>query len=87
MREIIHQERLIELAFEGSRFWDLRRWKKAKSYLSKPIRGWNVLKEDAREYYRVNTLFNQSFTVRDYLWPIKENETVLNPNLIQNPGW
>lgn len=87
MREIIQRERLIEMAFEGSRFWDLRRWKLAREYMNKPIRGWNVLKTEVREYYRVNTLFNQSFTVRDYLWPIRENEQVLNPNLVQNPGW
>src|SRR3546814_5521443 len=29
MRSIIQHERLIELAFEGKRFWDLRRWKRA----------------------------------------------------------
>jgi hypothetical protein len=34
LREIIHQERLIELAFEGHRFWDLRRWLKAHIYLN-----------------------------------------------------
>lgn len=28
MREIIRMERLNELACEGKRFWDLRRWKK-----------------------------------------------------------
>ncbi|MEA1896472.1 MAG: RagB/SusD family nutrient uptake outer membrane protein, partial [Bacteroidota bacterium] len=87
MRNIIQKERLIELSFEGSRFWDLRRWKLAQEYLNKPVRGWNVLKQDVREYYRVTTLFNQSFTLRNYLWPIEENETVLNPNLVQNPGW
>ena len=87
MRDIIQQERLIELSFEGARFWDLRRWKLAKQYMNGPIRGWSVLKENAKEYYRLNTLHAQTFTVRDYLWPIRENETVLNPSLIQNPGW
>src|SRR5690606_17806556 len=29
LREIIHQERMIEMAFEGSRYWDLKRWKTA----------------------------------------------------------
>lgn len=87
MRKIIQQERLIEMAFEGARFWDLRRWKLAREYLNKPIKGWNVLKSEVREYYRLNSLFNQSFTVRDYLWPIPEHERILNPNLVQNPGW
>src|SRR5690606_37946649 len=37
LREIIHQERLIELALEGQRFWDLRRWKKAIEVMNAPI--------------------------------------------------
>lgn len=38
MREIIHRERLIELAFEGQRFWDLRRWKVGEKVLNEPIK-------------------------------------------------
>jgi hypothetical protein len=87
MRKIIQQERLIEMAFEGARFWDLRRWKLGQEYMNKPVKGWNVLKNDVREYYRTNTLHMQSFSVQDYLWPIEENEIVLNPSLVQNPGW
>lgn len=87
MRNIIQRERLIEMTFEGARFWDLRRWKLAQEYLNKPIRGWSVLKEDAREYYRINVIHNQTFTVRDYLWPISEQEIIYNPSLVQNPGW
>jgi hypothetical protein len=41
MRAIIKQERLIELAFEGHRFWDLRRWKDALRYYNEPLQGWN----------------------------------------------
>ena len=39
MREIIQNERMIELALEGYRYWDLRRWKLAEEYFSRPIRG------------------------------------------------
>lgn len=87
MRKIIQQERLIEMSFEGNRFWDLRRWKLSKEYMSKPIRGWNVLFKDASDYYTVLTLFSPSFSERDYLWPIPENEILKNTNLVQNPGW
>ncbi len=87
MREIIQRERLIELAFEGHRFWDLRRWMLAKKYLNSPIQGWNVQKNNPQEYYRVTTFFNQTFSERDYFWPIPEDETVKNPNLVQNIGW
>ncbi|MGQ8336966.1 RagB/SusD family nutrient uptake outer membrane protein [Sunxiuqinia sp. A32] len=87
MRDIIQRERLIELAFEGHRFWDLRRWMLAKRYLNAPVLGFNVQKNDPKEYYHVLTLYNQTFTERDYFWPIAEYETVRNPNLVQNIGW
>jgi len=87
MREIIQQERMIELSFEGARFWDLRRWKLAKDFMNKPVKGWNVLENDVDDYYTVTTLYNLRFTEKDYLWPIPESETIKNPDLIQNPGW
>ncbi len=88
MRSIIHQERLIELAFEGSRFWDLRRWKEANEELNKPIMGWSVREADAASYYQSKVLLRQSFVApRDYLWPIKEYDLTVDPELVQNPGW
>ncbi|GAA4307750.1 RagB/SusD family nutrient uptake outer membrane protein [Compostibacter hankyongensis] len=87
LRDIIHQERLIELAFEGQRFWDLRRWKEAEKVLNAPIMGWNTEAEEAGNYYRVQILYNQRFEKKDYLWPIKEQEMIDNEKLVQNPGW
>ena len=88
LRSIIHQERLIEMAFEASRFWDLRRWKEAANTLNNPIMGWDVSGTDNATYYRQLLLFNQRFiSPRDYFWPIKENNIVINPNLTQNLGW
>lgn len=87
MRDIIQQERMIELSFEGNRFWDLRRWKLAKQFMNKPIKGWSVLEAGIDNYYTVKTLFNPTFSERDYFWPIPENEIIRNPSLIQNPGW
>lgn len=88
LREIIRRERLIELAFEGKRFWDLRRWKTAVEELNQPITGWNVYGTDNETYYQMTTLYLQEFIApRDYLWPISESELLRNPNLIQNTGW
>jgi hypothetical protein len=86
-REIIHHERLIELAFEGQRFWDLRRWKQSHLVLNGPIKGWDIEQVDAASYYKEVLLFNQSFKLRDYLWPISLNEMLRNRNLVQAPGW
>ena len=87
LRDIIRQERTITLAMEGSRFWDLRRWKTAPIELNKPIRGWDAYQSTYEGYYREKVLFQQIFTLKDYFWPISERDLIVNKNLVQNPGW
>ena len=87
MRDIIRQERMIELALEGHRYWDIRRWKLAGDYFSRPIRGWNIYRSDVEGFYEIENIFYRNFLVKDYLWPISQNELLRNPNLVQNPGW
>lgn len=87
MREIIHQERNIELAYEGHRFWDLRRWKKAIEYTNQPVQGWNVQGETPQQLYQVITHTRSQYGLRDVLWPIMQSEILRNSNLVQNPGW
>ena len=87
MRKIIQQERMIELALEGHRYWDLRRWKLATEYFNKPIQGWNIFRPDVDGFYEVENIFYKNFSTKDYLWPISQNELLRNPNLTQNPGW
>ena len=85
MREIIRMERLNELACEGKRFWDLRRWKKE---LPREVKGWYVQGETAQEFYRVTTLYLRSrYSFKDYLWPLKVETVLKEPNLGQSPGW
>jgi hypothetical protein len=88
MRSIIKQERLIELAFEGQRFYDLRRWGDALKYLNEPVRGWNYKGETVETYYQVTTYWEQRvFNTKEYLWPLRLNTLIVNSNLVQNPGW
>jgi len=87
LRSIIHQERMIELAFEGSRFWDLRRWKEAPAVYNGVIKGWDIEQRDAVNYYREKVLANQTFQLKDYFWPIWDNDILVNNKLIQNLGW
>jgi antitoxin component HigA of HigAB toxin-antitoxin module len=77
MTERIRKERAIELAVEGHRFSDLRRWGIAKSTLA----GRQSVSIYGGFQYR------QEFTDRDMLWPIPSVEIERNPLLTQNPGW
>ncbi|MEA4917206.1 RagB/SusD family nutrient uptake outer membrane protein [Proteiniphilum sp.] len=88
LRKIIQQERTIELAFEGKRFWDIRRWKQI-SVLNESVQGWNIMGETSEDFYNITTLSRDKldFTVKDYLWPIKESDLLVNKNLVQNYGW
>lgn len=87
LREIIRQERMIELAFEGKRFWDIRRWKIADQLFNRPVKGWNVKGQTASEYYNVVTLELLEFTTKEYFWPLKQQTLRVNPNLVQNLFW
>lgn len=87
LRAIIHQERRIELCFEGQSGWDLRRWKELQLVLSAPLRGWSIYEEQAINYYRARNVQIPVFNTRDYLWPIASNAIVVNNNLVQNPFW
>jgi hypothetical protein len=87
LRQIIHQERRIELAFEGQIGWDLRRWKELQEVLSKPLQGWNINEGSSAAYYRPSTVLIPVFGVKDYLFPIATQDIIINENLTQNPYW
>lgn len=86
-QSIIRQERMIEFALEGQRFWDIRRWNLATQYFNKPIQGWDINQDETSEYYKVNTCFVRNYDQRDNLWPIRDYNCIVNPKLIQNPNW
>lgn len=88
LREIIHQERSIELAFEGNRYYDVRRWKEGARYFNEPVRGWSVDEGAVNKFYVVKEVGQRSFiTPRDYQHPVPLDELIINSNLVQNPGW
>ncbi|MDR2563034.1 MAG: RagB/SusD family nutrient uptake outer membrane protein [Prevotellaceae bacterium] len=85
MSEIIRMERMNELACEGKRFWDLRRW---KIQLPSEILGWNIDGKELETFYRVTMVFERpKFNPREFLWPLSIGSIQKNPNLKQNPGW
>jgi hypothetical protein len=88
MREIIHRERANELAFEGERFWDIRRWKTAPGEYAKNAYGWDVTNSSQRaKYYKSTLVYETRFILRDYFWPFSTAILENNPNLVQNTGW
>lgn len=87
MRDIILEERSIELAFEGIHFWDMLRYKRAHIEFSSPVQGWNYKGTAPSTFFVLGVVQARRFTIRDYLWPIDLNELNTNGNLKQNPGW
>ena len=87
MRDIIHRERLNELAFESQRFGDIRRWKEAPVEYQKGIYGFHVAASAPEDYYEKTLISEQPFGLKDYFWPLRTYDIEVNPNLVQNIGW
>ena len=83
LRELVRRERRVELAFEGHRLFDIRRWKIAEEVMNGPVYGAKPPTSDER-YKAQDRVFNPN---RDYLWPIPTTEISTNPAMEQNPGY
>lgn len=80
--ERYERERLVELAFENHRFWDVRRWKKGAQYF-KNVQVANINSSLNLERSTVSRQWDDKF----YFYPIPQSELKKNSNLVQNPGW
>lgn len=82
LRKVVRAERRSELAFEGQRNWDIRRWGIAHVVM-------NGYPQAMKENYKVENLSNiRKFDKnRDYFYAIPKVEIDLNPNIKQNPGY
>lgn len=87
MREIIRTERSNELVFESKHFWDVRRWKTAHIDLNEPIKGLNANGATTEDFNNITVLYQQTFSSKEYLWPISIYNLQVNTKLQQNPGW
>lgn len=88
LREAVRHERMVELALEGNRFFDIRRWKIAESVCNmNQITGMRYVDKNTGQLVTITTDYKKKFTARDYLWPIPYNERQLNSNLTQNTGY
>lgn len=86
-RERVRNERRIELAFEGHRFYDIRRWMIAEDENVNNIYGVKIIKSgDSYTYERV-LLKSYKWNDKKYFFPIPQHEIYKNKNLVQNMGW
>lgn len=87
MRTVIQNERRIELAFEGSRFWDVRRWRIADQTDNILSMGMEVDRTNTTVTYKTFAVRQRNFRTAMYLWPFPQSEVAKSPELIQNPGY
>ncbi|GAP73160.1 RagB/SusD domain-containing protein [Candidatus Symbiothrix dinenymphae] len=87
MLDIILNERGNEFAFEGHRFWDILRYRRAPQEFTSPVTGWDNTGSNAAGFFQTRLLQDRMFTLRDCLWPLPTDELNKNSKLIQNPGW
>lgn len=86
-RTKLRNERMVELAFEDHRFWDIRRWKMGSSTTT--IRGVNITRDATTLAltYTPKVVEIRNWDDKMYWYPIPQIEMFINKNLVQNTGW
>ena len=85
-RDLIHNERRLELCFEGFRFWDIRRWDDQVT-MTQPVRGAFITFEaDSTFSYAYSDVEKRIFSPTMIYGPVPYEET-LKYDLEQNAGW
>lgn len=89
MRELIRNERRLELCFENKRFYDLRRWQVPLEQLNETARGMQITQNasTAALIYTPITVENRTFKDYMYWGPVPYSECLKFSNLQQNKGW
>jgi hypothetical protein len=86
MREAIRLERRVELALEGHRFFDVRRWKIADKTENAVTHGFEITRKlDGTESGREVAVRQHVFRPAMYFWPIPYKEVTRSEELLQNP--
>ena len=81
----VKHERRVEMAFEGQRFWDLRRWKNIDE--TKNIYAVRITHHNGVLSYEKTLLSERSVSDKLYFYPIANVELFKNKKLVQNSGW
>ena len=88
-RKKTRNERRIELAFEGHRFWDVRRWEIGEQTENAPLQGMRITKTGTNTFsYEVVKIEDRKFTAPAMYWyPIPFRELIKYKNWSQTTGW
>ena len=91
MRDLIRNERHIELFAEGDNRWDdIRRWKIAEAVNNGLMKGVLIERNPVTKAYTYSTILGYQahvFTPKQYFFPLPGIEIRKMPLMIQNPGW
>jgi hypothetical protein len=88
LREIVRHERLVELAFEGQRYFDIRRWGIAEIVMPGKVYGMTYTDPNGVLKTAEVPSWTNTWAERNYLWPVPQAERDMNNNLGQsNPLW
>ncbi|GHU88320.1 membrane protein [Bacteroidia bacterium] len=97
MRQLLRRERQVELFFENSRYFDIRRWKIAEVVNNNvPVYGMNITVADGApnnigqtDYWKRTPIYrgNRTFLLKHYLYPLEQREIDRNKLIEQAYGW
>lgn len=82
--ELLQNERRIEFAGEGLRYYDIIRWRIAEDVLNQPALGHTRLVDGKPVSLKIE---DRKFLEKNYLWPFHESSLKVEPGLTQNPGY
>jgi hypothetical protein len=76
------------MAFEESRYFDIRRWMTAETVMNQPRKGLSIVRVgDGFSYNEITALVTFFDKSKMYYYPIPYLEVKKNRNMVQNPGW
>ena len=87
-RDKVKKERMVELAFEDHRYWDLLRWMDAMEVLNQPVQGVKVRRSGTSYVYDVVDVATRSFKEHNYRLPFTRSEVENSKGTLdQNQGY
>jgi len=84
LQQIIRRERRCELAIEGLRIFDIRRWKTIETVMNGYPHGAKFAAGNTQYIQLDQRKFNKD---RDYLFAVPQSQRDINNNLTKNPGY